>query len=148
MSKATVESHIICDDDGYTLTRYIEARERMYPALRISFRPVLPIERAKVFERRQAATEEQALLALSVVASKRLVSWNAVNRNGEALPITPANIALLHPLLQNRVYNIVIFATEGGDVDPEPERTRQQLADSPDWLGGDESGTVDREQKN
>lgn len=148
VSQTETESHVYCDDDGYTLTRFVKGIPRMYPDTRFSFRPVTPLERARALDWRRSMSEEQATLAMAKAASSRITEWNCRDRSGTALKPTAANMLRQHPELLNRICNIVIFAAEGGDPDPLPSRLDEQLTDTPDIFGNDSAGVVENERKN
>lgn len=113
------DPHVIPDDDGYTLTRYIEGVPRMYGALRFTYRPVPSIRRAKFRDGQKNESEEASLKYVANAAAQRIKEWNAVDLNGKPLPINMAGVLDLHPSLQVRLMNIVVYSIEGGDADPE-----------------------------
>ncbi len=140
--------HFVPDDDGFTFKRYIEGQDRMYPSLRFEFRPVLPIQRAKIADKRNESQGEQAILSLSKVLAARVVAWSAIDRTGRKLEPRAENIARLHPTIFNRMCNIIIFQIEGGDVDPDWKELNRQVEQAEDWLGETTTGLVGEQQKN
>lgn len=135
--------NILPDDDGYTLTRYIAAEERMYPELLFSYRPLSPKNRARVIDRRDAVrSEEKSIVAFSNVCAKQLVSWNAIDSHGKEAELSSGNILALHPIQQSRLFAIVIFSSEGGDANP-----YESSLDGDDWLQGD-AEIIEGEQGN
>jgi len=118
-------------DDGYTKEAYVTKRHNMWPDVRISYRPLLPMQsiqfskllgRLAGSSRDSEDTREQTVQA--EMLARQLVEWDVRNRKGDAVPIKPANILRLEPLLMMRMVGIVM-GEEGGDVDPHrtPEET-------------------------
>lgn len=149
-AKSARNGHVIPDDDGFTLTRFIKGEDRMYDSLRFEFRPVGTIKRARVVERRKGLGEEEATIALAKAVAQQIVGWDAVDEEGDPLPVSAKSVQLLHPMLWSRVLAIVIYSTEGGDVDPDASRLEEQTREAPDLLGDSKGsgGVVEEEQKN
>jgi len=122
MSKSQNEAsdpHVVTEDDGYTLTRYIEGVPRMYGSLRFTYRPVGSIGRSRFRAKApDGEREEDSIRRYAKAAVSRMVEWNAVDRKGEPLPLTDKSIVVLHPMLQMRLFNVIIHSIDGGDDDP------------------------------
>lgn len=113
------DPHVFGTDDGYTLTRYIQAEARMYGALRFSYRPVNAVMRAKFRDnKRPNETEFQGLERVAAAAARRIVEWDAVDLKGNKLPVSAESVLALHPNLGQRLIAIVVWSFEGGDADP------------------------------
>lgn len=118
------------DDDGYTLTKFVVDHPGLYPTLRFQYRPIAAVPRARFVDRRQAEPSEEKLTAnMSAVLAKQIVSWDAVDHKGQQLPRTKDAVQTLHPVLLNRLFNIVIWSTDGGDVDPEAKPEKPVIDD-------------------
>lgn len=148
--KPAVESfgHVLTDDDGYTLTRYVGNAPLMYDAARFTFRPLSSVPRAKLVSSKDRFENDQLVMGLCGILAERITEWNLVDHKGQPLPITAESCLLIHPALQQRLINIIIWSIEGGDIDPQKQRTREQVRDIPKLLDDDESGVIEREQKN
>lgn len=143
------QHHVLSDDDGYTLTRYIQEEPRMHAALRFTYRPVGSIMRLRFRDRAPAGENEEAALRRSAVAvAHQLVQWSGKDRKGNPLPVTAESVLSLHPRLQMRLISIVLHSLEGGDADPEAVQSSAR------WNPADPFGTdadaelVEGEQKN
>jgi hypothetical protein len=125
------DPHVVPDDDGYTLTRYIEGVPRLYGALRFTYRPVSSIRRAKFRDGAKSGEgEEASLRRVANATAVRVVEWNAVDIKGSPLPINAAGVLSLHPSLQVRLMNIVVYSIDGGDADPESSEIPSESDDT------------------
>lgn len=145
-----IPCHVLVDDDGYSLTRYIQAEPRMYEAARFTFRPVTPLRRARLVMRKEGLPVDALLIALCDAVAQRIISWNCKDQRGNVLGVTSESVQILHPVLQQRLFNIIIYSSEGGDLDPEERRTKEQMADLPNLLADDDEAPslMGRERKN
>jgi hypothetical protein len=118
-SSSSSDPYVIPDDDGYTLSRYIEGVSLQYGALRFTYRPVSALRRAKFRDgAKPGDTEETLLRRCAKGVASRLVKWDAVDLKGSPLPTTDAGVLQLHPQLLTRLINVVVYSIEGGDPDP------------------------------
>jgi hypothetical protein len=104
--------------DGYTMSGYITAAPRLYPALRFTFRPVLSQNRAVIFRQIAGAGDprrEESLAAQAIKA--QLVDWDLKNHQGQPVAIEVSSILRVQPRLMNRLFRIVM-GDEAGDEDP------------------------------
>ena len=143
--------HVLPRDDGYTVSAFIRGRERMYPDLRFSFRPVLSPEWAEFAERTpQTVPDRMRHNAAGIVNS--IVSWDAKDRRGKVVEITADNVLRLHRDLFMRIVDIVINSVDGGDPDPEEvkkvTKDTEPLDDPFGRKAKDPSGAVREQQGN
>jgi hypothetical protein len=130
-SQSPGDPHVIPDDDGYTLTRFVEGVPRLYGALRFTYRPVSSIRRARLRDgAKNGETEEAQLRRVAAGAARQIVDWNAVDHKGISLPVTVAGVLSLHPSLQVRLMNIVVYSIDGGDVDPDSSEILNESDDT------------------
>ena len=113
------DPHVVPDDDGYTLSRYIDGVPRQYGALRFRYRPVSAIRRAKFRDGAKPGDNEETLLRRCAKGvAQCLIDWDAKDIKNNYLPKTDAGVLQLHPQLLTRLINIVVYSIEGGDPDP------------------------------
>ena len=110
--------------DGYTAKGYIEGIERLYPAVRFTYRPILPKDRAVYVRAIQEAgnpRKEEEIAAAAI--AKSVKSWNvkktesAESQKLVDVPIKAAEILRLNVMVTNRIYRIVT-GVEPSDSDP------------------------------
>ena len=128
-------------DDGYTIQAYLNGEPQMYGPVRFGFRPVLIEERAKLMDSMGRMKPGAFDCKLADDLSKRLVEWDIPEiqkvegrigyvKTGKVLEITPWNILHLRWHLYNRFLAVVVFGTEGGDMDPEwAEKEKEDFSD-------------------
>lgn len=143
------DPHVLLDDDGYTLTRYIAAEPRMYGALRFTYRPVSSIKRAKFRDKKRLGeTEAQSLERHAIATASRLVEWNALGLDGKPLPPTTEGVLALHPVLLTRLMSIVVLSTEGGDLDPDAESPQEPHSEQDPFGDETDDELVEGSRKN
>lgn len=104
--------------DGYTMSGFIAAVPRLYPALRFSYRPVLSQNRAVIFRQIASANDPRREESLAAQAIKsQLVGWDLKDQKDEPVAIEVSNILRMQPRLMNRLFRIVM-GDEPGDEDP------------------------------
>jgi hypothetical protein len=110
------------DDDGYTLDAYIESVPRLHNSVRVSYRPTEILERAVLIEINRASTEKDVSVRFAELLEKKITKWDIQQRTKDGvlvpLPISKANVLRLKPSLWLRLLNIVLWGSDGGDVDP------------------------------
>lgn len=119
-------SAFVSDDDGYTEVGYIESRERMYPAVRFNYRPIRVLDRVQVVEelrdlnRKGRSQNAEALIANEI--ANRVIKWEFLAPDGSEIEGTPEptkkNVLCLKPQLFVRFADVIIYGTDGGDMDP------------------------------
>ncbi|MCR9297206.1 MAG: hypothetical protein NXI32_31295 [bacterium] len=147
----TREPNTLVDDDGYTLTRYIEGRAGLYGPLRFTYRPVGAMLRAKFLDKRQATqlkylqnAQAKCTELLCEITASRITEWDAIDHKQNGLALSPANLRKLHPLQLARLWDIVIWGEDAGDPDPD---LAQAGDEDEGWLTEDLE-LVEAEQKN
>lgn len=99
-------------DDGYNVRRHIRGVARLYPAVDLEVRVMLPADRAAwQYALSRLAEDERPRFNAETVAA-RLVRWSLPK------PITPDNLLRLVPSLWDRVFDLVLGESAG---DPLPE---------------------------
>lgn len=135
--------------DGYTRAVYLrEHPEKLYPACRITFRPILIQKQAGILRQINNANEDpdrQQSIAASWIG-RQVVEWNLKKPDGSKIALEQDEILRIHPALFIRVWS-VILGDRGGDEDPD----YPNLAESARVLSEVISSVADREmadQKN
>ena len=107
--------------DGYTQEAFIAGKERKYPAVTFTYRPVLTQNRSVVaFEITKSDPRKQEEIAAELI-ERQVVSWDlksklhADDMEPQAVPIKAVHILRLHPILCGRLYFIVL-GDDAGDV--------------------------------
>ncbi len=121
--------NFILDDDGLTITRYIEAVEGISNAMRVTFRPTASRPQKAVEDRisqlqaRGKTGEAEDLVSATI--AERIHAWEVLEADGKLVDGIPKPSAewvdRLCPYLQKRVFMIVYAQIDGGDVDPQSE---------------------------
>ena len=82
-------SAFISDDDGYSEEAYIDAIERMHPAVRFKYRPIRVLDRVQIVgELRDLNAKGKAQNAESLIAQEianRIFSWDFLDSNGSVI---------------------------------------------------------------
>lgn len=148
MTRELISNDIVGDDDGYTVEAFVQGQDRLYPSTRFAFRPVTVLERARILDARRNLNEQQVVAHLAKALCARILSWNAVDRKGNSLPLSIESfLKKLNVELFYRLNNIVINGSDGGDVDPDGTLSESDIANIPDPFG-DDKGVTEAEQKN
>lgn len=116
--------------DGYTRSGIISEVPRLYPAVRLSWRPVLVAERVKIVDEIANATSRplgEAIAAREV--ARRIVKWDLVDAKGEAVPVSPEHLLRVHPALNFRIYQVVM-----GYEAPDEDAAQQPQQDDPELV--------------
>ncbi|WP_417744845.1 hypothetical protein [Rosistilla oblonga] len=118
-------------DDGYTENAYLAPRHGISTAIRFQYRPTPPNARTQLLEGVKKHTAERQEAMFSAAAARSIVSWDIAGKDGELLEVTAANIMRLKWQVYNRIHSIVIFGTDGGDIDPDAsDNEKNELADA------------------
>lgn len=126
MTNSVVVLDYVPDIEGYAETRYIAPRARLHSGVFVTFKPINVIERALLLEVRSKVSEMKYVEVLLSELSKRLKSWTLTMpsiptdpRSAQVpMPIDLKYIKLLKPILLHRLFDIVIWGSEGGDEPP------------------------------
>lgn len=104
--------------DGFTQRGYIAAEEGLHPALRFTFRPMIPedVERVEQAREREPAAEKSRARTGAVIA-KQLESWD-VKFGDDNAPISEQTVRRMRLSLQTKLYN-VITGFRATDIDPQ-----------------------------
>jgi hypothetical protein len=115
-----MQGHII--QDGRDETAYIRERDRLHPALRFTYRPMLQGERDQINSLMNQIPAQEFHDKCVTAMRHRLKAWDAVDADKKALPCNDeAILSRLQPTLFLRVWHI-ICGVDSGDPDPEAER--------------------------
>lgn len=118
----------IPDSSDFTETRYIAARARLHSGVFITFRPTDIMQSAMLLEVRSRVNEAKFVEVLVRELSKRITDWSLTMlanpsdpTSGEMvpMPVTEKFVKTLRPILLNRIFDIVIWGADGGDVPPD-----------------------------
>jgi len=121
-------SAFISTDDGYTEKAYIKEAYNVHPAVRIRFRPLPVTDRAQSIESvRDKSRGRDQEIAVADVMSRRIVSWDFLDENGNSIEGVPEvsrqSLLRLKAPLFVRLASIVYHGYEGGDIDPLDDET-------------------------
>ncbi len=114
--------------DGCTEQGYIAAQKRLHPACRFEYRPFLVEERGRFVAQNaklQAGARERNAAEQLI---KRIASWDLVDKNGDPLERTAANVLKIKPALYERLLAIVT-GLDASDEDPEAAADEQATFD-------------------
>lgn len=139
----SLQHAILSDDDGFTIDRFVNEVPRLYPALNFTYRPVDAPRRARLLDARQGSDEETAVRRLSEVVAEQIVDWDAKDQKGCKVDKTNEGVLALHPVLLNRLFNIIVWASDAGDEPPNSSRS-----DGKDLWGKPDSKLVEDSQGN
>lgn len=124
-------------EDGYTAKGYLKAVPQLYPEVRFTYRPILPEQRAAFVEAvRKAKDGPGAERRTAAILAKHLLTWDVTDSKGDTVSITGDRILRLRWALYDRLVAVVLYGTEGGDVDPSWTDAEKDAADAADDLGG------------
>jgi len=119
-------------DDGATHPFYIqESRDGngkvLYPALRGTRRFPSHGQRSRGY-RYMREESHQSYMDCSVVIAKLILDWDAMDREGQVLPISGASIMAMHPRLWDELFGMLLAANKESDPDPEldPDQTTSE----------------------
>lgn len=104
-------------EDGQENRGYVEAIPRLYDAVRFTFRPMLPTERAVVMAQAEAGSEVDAVTNAAAVIAGRVIKWDAKRGSGDLVPLDPEHTIRLQPSLQLRIYQMIL-GNVPSDLDP------------------------------
>ena len=108
--------------DGYTLTGFIKGRDRLYPDLRFTYRPVIIQNRSVIFnaisQANQAGKPAEAEAIAAKACKSHLLSWDLTGKGGETLPTEADHVVQIPPELNNRLFR-VLMGQDAPDLDTE-----------------------------
>ena len=131
------------DDDGYTLTRYLEGRELMHGPLRFTYRPVSSKKKMALKDYIAGKSEEEVLDCLSQATSKQLVDWDAIDHTGAKLGTDWRSVRQIYPAQLERLFMVVLWSVQAGDIDPD----KKAGSDGKGWFAPPDEELVPAEQK-
>jgi len=109
-------------DDGQTRDGFVAPVERLHPALRFQFRPLLCTERAIVTEAVRNGSERDAMNTAAALIANRVTKWDLKKPSGDLVPLTSEHTIRLQPTLLLKVYEILL-GNRAPDPDPEGDGT-------------------------
>jgi len=104
--------------DGYTRHGYIKAKERLHPALRFEYRPVMVQNRTVAFKRIEQAGDprrEEQIAAKTIQI--HLECWDLLDHEGKTVPSHVDHILRVEPNLFQKLFG-VIMGSLVSDEDP------------------------------
>lgn len=107
--------------DGLNEKGYIAAVPRLHGEIRFEFRPPTAESLGRFIDGRKNRSTAGLFRAEAEGMALRLVSWSLLDPDGQPLPIKSATVGALNIALFNRLKDIVIYGTDGGDLDPEED---------------------------
>lgn len=114
-------------DDGLFEKAYIKEVPGLYPECRIEYRPILPEERSKIFQKYDSIKEADAKSRLlGMEASSRLKSWSLIDKLGNPVEPSARNFMRLKTALFTRLTDILVFGVDGGDLDPNIQKLEEK----------------------
>lgn len=121
------------DSDGYTFPAYIQGIPGLHNEIRFSFRPTPMEERGVIMDVFRSLGEGKSSDYIAELLAAKIVSWDITMLGPEKvripMPITKDRIRRLRPAIWLRMVSIVIWGTDGGDIDPKLE-TDEQLSEA------------------
>lgn len=115
--------------DGLTQDGYIAEVERLHPAMAFTFRPMLPeqVEEWEAHRDQHYLTKPKETRArLGKLLSQQIASWDAVDANGDAVPVSEQTCRSLRPTLQHKLY-LIVACLAASEVQPDADGQQQQL---------------------
>jgi hypothetical protein len=110
------------NEDGYTLPAYIKASPMLHKEVRLTFRPTPVEERGVIMDCFRSLGESKSSSYVAEMLASKIKSWNLTIPGPEnirlPMPITQDWILRLKPAIWIRLVSIVIWGTDGGDLDP------------------------------
>lgn len=107
-------------DDGYTISAVIEEDEGFHPTITVEYRPMLPAQRARLFQRiglymstdgkdqKQAANDAELAEFISAEAmALQTKAWSLRNGAGEPVEITKENMLRIDSRLSLKLFNLI-----------------------------------------
>lgn len=104
--------------DGCTCNGYLEAAPGLYPAARLSYRPILLQGRAVIYDMIAKASPAKGEDIAAHAIAEQVISWDIRDHQGKEVEITVDNALRLQPMLSARIFKM-ITGDLGGDHDPE-----------------------------
>lgn len=116
--------------DGYTVDGYIDGVDRLYPAVRFRFRPMLTQNRAVIDNQISLSRDPRKTESIAAqVICAQLEAWDLVKPDGETIKLTVSEVLRIPPALMNRLYRVVM-GMDPPDEDPDvPDAQRDDNAD-------------------
>ena len=109
--------------DSTTVEAFVAEQFNRHPAVTFSFRPSLIEERAALIQKLDSISDKASSERTVAVALHRLLKvWSL---SEEEIKID--QVLRLHPALMTRMASIVVWGSEGGDVNPK-SKTEDKLA--------------------
>lgn len=103
-------------DDSYTIDDVLEAKFG-FPAVAFTYRIAHP-EKAYTYLREPKTTGKQYADAIARILAEHLVKWDVTAPDGNAVPITEANLRrVAYPILEQLVERVVGYGREQRDAD-------------------------------
>jgi hypothetical protein len=117
------------DSDGYTFPAFIAGVPNLHNDVRFSYRPTPMEERGVIMDVYRSLGEGKACQYIAELVAAKLVSWSltTVGPEGVRIPmeISKASVLRLRPAIWLRMVSIIIWGTDGGDVDPKLDLNEQ-----------------------
>ncbi len=116
--------------DGWTDSGTIAAWPRLYPAVKITWRPMLTTEIAEHFDRAAELKAPQARQLIAATLTNRLKSWDLKDEKGQVLPIKADVLLKVKDQLFQRLW-LVVMGREPPDEreGATPAEQQDELAD-------------------
>jgi hypothetical protein len=116
-------------DDGYTEPGYIAPVTNLHDGLRFHYRPITVPQQSLWDKTTGDLKGDQWARKTAEIMAQRLLDWSLVDRKGEAIPITNANVLRLKPSIFSRLHTILWGSTAS---DPDPEWTETEKNEATD----------------
>lgn len=133
MSKNELSYQASYIEDGHTLKGFVAEVPGLHGPLCFEYRPLLKVERSIVYDKIKrlppAAAEEES----DRVLASRLVDWDLVTTQGEAVPRTKEHVAKLQSVLSSKLFAIVTGVAPT-DVKSEWNGTQETVNDQYELL--------------
>ena len=141
MATGNGQSGLAYIHDGYMATAYIAGVDRLYPSVRIEYRPFGHREKA-LWQRGAAnldAIEFEDLVDREL--ANRIKIWDIKDSSGKAVAVHVNTLARIQPVLRDRLVGVV-FGSQAPDVDPKAAADESRALAEDKFRGSPEGQTV------
>jgi hypothetical protein len=113
-------------DDGYTISRTIDAEPGVHGPVSFDYRPPLAVHISKLLDANRAGNEAYTSTAIDV-AAVQIVKWDKCDRLGKPVPVNKTTLARLKPELLTKITDAMFWPEK---KDGEPDANQYAQADA------------------
>lgn len=116
-------------NDGCTAPFYFAPVRGLHSGLRGKYRPTLIEERNRFLDGVGAMKLEKVAQAEAQHVASRVLEWDLVDGAESPVKVKPVSVLRLAPVLFDRLRNMTLYGTDGGDLDPQNIEGQEKLVE-------------------